>query len=147
MPDDLDHRLVALLRKDARMPIARLSKALGISRASTYARLQRLQDGGVIEGFTVRVNDRFQGRLIRAHVLIKVSSKHARTAEKQLRAMPEVVALHAISGVYDLIAELEAAGVADLNELIDRIGELEGVEQTNSSILLATKWSRRDTLS
>jgi DNA-binding Lrp family transcriptional regulator len=77
-------------------------------------------------------------------VLIKVAGKLARTAEKQLRAIPEIVALHAISGVYDLIAELEAPSVADLNELIDRIGELEGVDKTNSSILLATKWTRRD---
>jgi DNA-binding Lrp family transcriptional regulator len=142
--DDLDHRLLALLRKDARIPIARLSKALGISRASTYARLQKLQEAGVIEGFTVRVNEKFQGGLIRAHVLIKVAGKLARAAEKQLRAIPEIIALHAISGVYDLIAELEARSVVELNELIDRIAELEGVEKTNSSILLATKWSRRD---
>ncbi|MDB6105179.1 MAG: Lrp/AsnC family transcriptional regulator [Gammaproteobacteria bacterium] len=46
------------------------------------------------------------------------------------------------SGVYDLIAELEAASAAELNELIDRIGELAGVETTTSSILLATKWSK-----
>ncbi len=146
LPDDLDRRLLGLLRKDARTPIARLSKSLGISRASIYARLQRLQDSGVIEGFTVRVNPDLERRQIRAHVLIKVKGKLARAAEKQLQSMPEISALHAISGVYDLIAELEAASAAELNELIDRIGELEGVEETTSSILLATKWSRRDRL-
>lgn len=144
LPDELDHRLLALLRKDARMPMARLAKALGISRASAYSRLHKLEDAGVIEGFTVRVNENFHGRLIRAHVLIKVAGKLARAAEKQLRAMPQIISLHAISGVYDLIAELEAPSVTDLNELIDRIGELDGVEMTNSSILLATKWSRRE---
>ncbi len=146
LPDDLDRRLLGLLRKDARTPIARLSKSLGISRASIYARLQRLQDSGVIEGFTVRVNPEFERRQIRAHVLIKEKGKLARAAEKHLQSMPEISALHAISGVYDLIAELEAASAAELNELIDRIGELEGVEETTSSILLATKWSRRDRL-
>jgi DNA-binding Lrp family transcriptional regulator len=146
-PDELDHRLLALLRKDARMPIARLSKSLGVSRASVYARLQKLQEGGVIEGFTVRLNANFDRRLIRAHVLLKVTGKLARATEKQLQSMPEIMALHAISGVYDLIAELEAASAADLNELIDRIAELEGVEKTTSSILLATKWSRRDRVS
>jgi DNA-binding Lrp family transcriptional regulator len=145
-PDELDRRLLALLRKDARMPIARLSKSLGISRASVYARLQKLQDSGVIEGFTVRVNPEFDRRQIRAHVLVKVTGKLARSTEKHLHAIPEIIALHAISGVYDLIAELEASGAAELNELIDRIGELEGVEETTSSILLATKWSRRDRL-
>ena len=142
--DDVDRRLLGLLRKDARTPIARLSKSLGISRASVYAHLQRLQDGGVIEGFTVRLSPDLERRQIRAHVLIKVKGKLARSIEKQLHSMPEIITLHAISGVYDLIAELEAASAAELNEVIDRIGELEGVEETTSSILLATKWSRRD---
>jgi DNA-binding Lrp family transcriptional regulator len=145
--NELDRRLLGLLRKDARTPIARLSKFLGISRASIYARLQRLQDSGVIEGFTVRVNPELERRQIRAHVLIKVKGKLARATEKQLHSMPEIMTLHAISGVYDLIAELEAATAGELNELIDRIGELEGVEETTSSILLATKWSRRDRVS
>lgn len=143
LSDDLDRRLVALLRKDARTPIARLSKSLGVSRATIYARLQKLQQSGIIEGFTVRLNPEVDRRQIRAHVLIKVSGKLARATERQLQAMPEITALHAISGVYDLIAELEAASSAELNELIDGIGELQGVEKTTSSILLATKWSRR----
>lgn len=147
LSDDLDRRLVALLRKDARTPIARLSKSLGVSRATIYSRLQKLQQSGVIEGFTVRLNPEIDRRQIRAHVLIKVSGKLARATEKQLQAMPEIAALHAISGVYDLIAELEAASSAELNELIDRIGELPGVEKTTSSILLATKWSRRNAAS
>ena len=147
LSDDLDRRLVALLRKDARTPIARLSKSLGVSRATIYARLQKLQQSGIIEGFTVRLNPEIDRRQIRAHVLIKVSGKLARATDKQLQAMPEIAALHAISGVYDLIAELEAASSAELNELIDRIGELPGVEKTTSSILLATKWSRRNAAS
>jgi DNA-binding Lrp family transcriptional regulator len=147
LSDDLDRRLVALLRKDARTPIARLAKLLGVSRATLYTRLQKLKQSGIIEGFTVRLNPEVNRRQIRAHVLIKVSGKLARATERQLQAMPEITALHAISGVYDLIAELEAASSAELNELIDRIGELQGVEKTTSSILLATKWSRRNTIS
>lgn len=142
LSDDLDRRLVALLRKDARMPIARLSRSLGVSRATIYGRLRNLQRTQIIEGFTVILNAEVDRRQIRAHVLIKVSTKLARTTEKQLQAMPEVRALHAISGVYDLIAELEASSSAELNELIDKIGQLQGVAKTTSSILLATKWSR-----
>ena len=126
------------------MPIARLSKSLGVSRATVYGRIQKLQQAGVIEGFTVLVNREIDRQQIRADVLIKVTGKLTRTTEKQLHAIAQIVALHAISGAYDLIAVLEAANAAELNELIDRIGELEGVEMTTSSIVLATKWSRRD---
>jgi DNA-binding Lrp family transcriptional regulator len=143
-PDELDRRLIALLRKDARMPIVHLARALGISRASAYARLQKLQRSGVIEGFTVRLSTAGQRPQIRAHVLIKVKGKLNRATEKHLQMIPEIIALHAISGVYDLIAELEAADASRLNELIDQVGELDGVEETTSSIVLATKWSRGD---
>lgn len=141
--DEIDGHLIALLRKDARMPIVNLAKSLGISRTSTYARLQRLQKSGVIEGFTVRLGAAGNPQHIRAHVLIKVKGRLNRATEKQLQLIPEITALHAISGVYDLIAELEVADALRLNELIDQIGELEGVEETTSSIVLATKWSRQ----
>src|SRR5579872_3352477 len=140
--DDLDRRLLALLRKDARLPIARLSKDLGISRASVYARLRKLQSSGIIEGYTVRLNPDYDRGLIRAHVLIKVTPKLARATGKELQALPEITALHAISGPYDLIAVIEAPSAAGLNEVIDRIGDLAGVQSTTSSILLATKVSR-----
>ncbi len=144
--DDLDRRLLALLRKDARMPVARLSHALGISRATAYARLRKLRKSGIIEGFTVRLNSELDRRQLRAHVLIKVKGKLAGATERQLEAIPEIIALHAISGIHDLIAELQAASAGELNDLIDRIARLEGVEGTTSSILLATKWSRRERL-
>jgi DNA-binding Lrp family transcriptional regulator len=145
--DELDRRLIALLRKDARMPMVQLARSLGISRASAYARLQKLQRSGVIEGFTVRLSAAGERPQIRAHVLIKVKGKLNRATEKYLHTIPEIIALHAISGVYDLIAELEVADANRLNELIDQIGELDGVEETTSSIVLATKWSRRDRIS
>lgn len=129
------------------MPIVQLARLLGISRASTYVRLRRLQKCGVIEGFTVRLSPVGQRPLIRALVLIKVKGKLCRTTERQLQMLSPVTALHAISGLYDLAAELEVDDARRLNELIDHIGELEGVEETNSSIVLATKWSRRDTVS
>jgi len=91
--DDVDRRLLGLLRKDARTPIARLSKSVGISRASVYARLQKMQDSGVIEGFTVRLSPDLERRQIRAHVLIKVKGKLARSIEKQLHSMPEMLHL------------------------------------------------------
>lgn len=126
------------------MPIVQLAKSLGISRASTYARLQRLTKSGVIAGFTVRLRALDTRPQIKAHVLIKVKGKLNRATGRQLQMIPQITALHAISGVHDLIAELEVEDARQLNEIIDQIGELDGVEETNSSILLATLWSRQD---
>jgi DNA-binding Lrp family transcriptional regulator len=140
--DDLERRLLALLGQNARMPVASLARALGVSRASVYARMRSLESRGVIEAYTIRVNPRHERGLIRAHVMLKLSAKLVRGTERHLNAMPEVIALYAISGVYDLIAVLEAHGTAELNDLIDRIGALQGVQKTTSSIILATRLAR-----
>jgi DNA-binding Lrp family transcriptional regulator len=137
--DPVEQHLLALLREDARRPVTSLAHALGISRASVYGRIDRLERGGIIAGYTVKLGEAYDRRLIRAHVMIKVLQKLSRITEKQLAGLPALTALHAISGEYDLIAVIESETVAMLNELIDRIGDLEGVEKTTSSILLASK--------
>jgi DNA-binding Lrp family transcriptional regulator len=137
--NDLDRRLLALLREDSRQPVTKLASDLGLSRANVYARLSRLEEEGVIGGYTVRLGEAYDRRLIRAQVMIKALLKHAKAIEEALAQMPGLSALHAISGEYDLIAVVEAETVGELNAIIDSIGELEGIERTTSSILLATK--------
>jgi DNA-binding Lrp family transcriptional regulator len=137
--DALDRQLIALLREDARQPITSLAQALGLSRASVYARLQRLERDGVIAGYTVRLGGDYDQRLIRAQIMLKVAPRLTQALEQKLMAMSELIAIHAISGEYDMIALVEAEGVAALNGVVDRIGLLDGVEKTTTSILMATK--------
>jgi DNA-binding Lrp family transcriptional regulator len=140
--DATDRRLIALLRENARLPITSLAHALSLSRASTYARLARLERDGVIAGYTLKLGADYDRRLIRANVMLHVEPKLARAVERQLSAMPELVSLHAISGEYDMMALVEADSVAALNDVIDHIGECDGVANTNSAILLSTRVSR-----
>jgi DNA-binding Lrp family transcriptional regulator len=136
---DVDRQLLSMLRQDSRQPVTKLAADLGLPRANVYARLSRLEEKGVIQGYTVRLGSDYDRRLIRAQVMIKVQLKLAKVTEDELAAIAELSALHAISGEYDLIAVIEAETVSELNALIDRIGALDGVERTTSSILLATK--------
>lgn len=140
--DAIDERLLALLRENARRPVTSLAKALKLSRAAVYARLNRLQKQGPIEGYTVKLRPDYDRRLIRAHVMIKVAPKLSRATERQLAAMPGLTALYTVSGEHDLIAMVEAEDVGKLDALIDAIGSLEGVEKTVSSILLSSKLPR-----
>jgi DNA-binding Lrp family transcriptional regulator len=140
--DAVDERLLALLREDARRPVASLARALKLSRTGVYARLKRLQKQGPIQGYTVKLKPDYNRRLIRAHVMIKVAPKLSRATERQLAAMPALTALYTVSGEHDLIAMVEAEDVGKLDALIDAIGSLEGVEKTVSSILLSSKLQR-----
>jgi DNA-binding Lrp family transcriptional regulator len=140
--DGVDEHLLTLLREDARQPIAQLAKTLGISRGQLYSRLARLEEAGVVAGYTVRLGAAFAGSRIRAHMMIKTLPRYRREVEQALARRDHVQAIHAISGEYDIIAMLEAEDGGQLNALIDDIGLLDGVERTTTSVILATKVER-----
>lgn len=140
--DDTDRALLALLREDARAPTAELARRLRLSRTTVQSRMERLRRHGVIAGYTVVVADAVEAALVRAHVLIKLVPKQAGAIEQALRRIPEVRVLHSVSGPFDLIAVVAAASIGELDALIDRIGALDGVERTTTSILMTTRIDR-----
>lgn len=140
--DEFDAQLLALLREDSRKPVSELAATLGVSRALVYAGIARLEQGGTIAGYTVRLGAARERRMIRAHVMLNLFPKLTQATFEQLAAMPELTALHAIAGQFDMIAMVEADSPERLNDLIDRIGMIEGVERTTSSIILATRLQR-----
>ncbi|WP_448202459.1 Lrp/AsnC family transcriptional regulator [Azospirillum sp. sgz302134] len=142
MMDELDQRLLDALQDNAREPTAALARRLRVSRSTVQSRIQRLEDQGVIAGYTVRLSSDFARRLIRAHVSISVSPKHTAAVVQAMKRIPEVRALHTISGEHDLIAVIRTETMEEMDALIDRIGGIDGIERTTSSIIMATKFER-----
>lgn len=140
--DAIDELLLSALRENARLPVADLARRVGRSRPSVQSRLERLERDGVILGYGVRLGGEHGQAAVRAHVMIKLAPKEARAVEAALRAMPQVLSLHSVSGDYDMIAIAGAPSVARLDAAIDEIGDLAGVERTTSSIVLSTKFDR-----
>ena len=140
--DSIDHTLIAALRENARASTAQLARLVGRSRTSVQSRIERLERQGVIAGYGVRLAPEHDFGAVRAHVMIKVGPKESRAVTAALRAIPQVRVLHSVSGDVDLIAVAATASVAEMDEVIDRIGGLDGVERTTSSIILSTKFER-----
>jgi len=137
--DDLDRKLLALLRTDARASTSALARKLSISRSTLQSRLHRLKLKGIITGYTVRLGKDYEKQLVQAHVLIKAAQKLTGATTTQLRKIPEITVLYAISGEYDLIAVVTAETMERLSQLLDEIANLDGIERTNSSVILETK--------
>jgi DNA-binding Lrp family transcriptional regulator len=139
---EADHALIALLRENARAPIADLARRLGVSRTTVQSRIERLERDGVIAGYSVRLTPDHEKNLVRAHILVTALPKLSPSVESVLRGIPQVRTLHSVSGSFDMIIVVEAPSVRDLDAVIDRIGALDGVERTLSSIILSTKIDR-----
>jgi len=140
--DATDRALLALMREDARAPVAALARGLKLSRTTVQSRIERLERHGVIAGYTVVVADEIEAGLVRAHVLITVAPRQSGAIERALRRIPELRVLHSVSGPFDLIAIVAAASIGELDALIDRVGQLDGVERTTSAIVLSTRIER-----
>ena len=140
--DNTDTKLISLLRENARASAAELGRKLGLSRTTVQGRIERLERQGVILGYTARLSEELERGAVRAHVMITVGPKDARTVEAALRALPAVRVLHSVSGAFDLLAVVVAPSVAEMDDVIDKIGDLPGVERTTSSIVLSTRLDR-----
>lgn len=137
-----DELLLSLLRENARASTAQIARRLNLSRTTVQSRIERLERDGIISGYTVRVRDDLERGHIRAHIMITVHPKQMTSVVAALRAMPELRLLHSVSGAYDLIAVGVVPSVDAMDLLTDRIGAIEGVERTTSSIVLSTKFER-----
>ena len=137
-----DQDLIALLRENARAPNAELARRLGVSRTTVQSRIERLEARGVIAGYGVRLSQDHEQGLVRAHVLLTVTPKLADRVVRDLRALAQVRTLHSVSGSFDMIVIVESQSIGDLDALLDKIGAMEGVERTLSSIILSTRIDR-----
>lgn len=142
MPTDADQALIALLRENARASTAELARRLGVSRTTVQSRIERLEARGVITGYGVRLSPGYEQGLVKAHVLLTVAPKQADAVVRALRALSQVRTAHFVSGSFDMIVVVESPSISDLDSLLDRIGELDGVERTLSSIILSTRIDR-----
>ncbi|TKR31091.1 Lrp/AsnC family transcriptional regulator [Luteimonas gilva] len=137
-----DQQLLSVLRENARASTAEIARRLNLSRTTVQSRIERLERDGVIAGYTVRVAEAAERGHIRAHIMITVLPKQMPAVVEALRVLPEVRTLHSVSGPSDLVALGVAPTVEEMDALTDRIGAIDGVERTTSSIILSAKFER-----
>jgi len=136
--DDIDRQLIAVLRDDARTPVAALAKRLGVSRGTVQNRIERLMRLGEVLGFTLRLPPQAEAQRVRAVMAIAVEGERSSAVVAALRGFPEIEAVHTTNGRWDLMAELSADSLAAFSRALDGIRQIKGIATTETSILLAT---------
>jgi len=135
---DTDRQLIALLRDNARMSVTELAQRLRVSRATVQNRIDKLEQSGVIIGYTVRLKPEAEGHRIRAWMNIAVEGNKAQAVLQALRGEPHVYALHSTNGRWDIVTELRADTLEQFDRVLGRIRLIPGIAATETSILLST---------
>ena len=141
--DQTDRHLLALLQANARESAANLARALGIARTTVVARIARLEKIGVIAGYGVRLGRQMEDNAILAFCGLSVQPKASPSVVRALQRFPEIEELNSVSGPVDYMAVIRCDSHARLDKLLDEIGMLDGVNHTQTSIVLARKIDRR----
>ncbi|MBB3994592.1 DNA-binding Lrp family transcriptional regulator [Sulfitobacter undariae] len=139
--DEIDDRLIAALRHDARASLSDLAARLEMSRTTVRSRLARLQQRGEIVGFSVITRADVARDPVRGLMMIGIEGRGAERIKRQLGGMAELRAVHSTNGRWDLIVEIGTATLLELDRVLDRIRKLEGVVASETSLLLSTQKS------
>jgi DNA-binding Lrp family transcriptional regulator len=138
-----DEELLALLRLNAREPIASLARKLGLSRTTVQDRLRRLEQNGTITGYAVKLGSEIRRGGIRAYVEISIESRRTTEVMRALLRMHQIDTLHTVSGKFDFVALLRVGSAEELDQLLDPIGTIPGVTRTESAVILSTRLDRQ----
>jgi len=138
--DDKAWKLLAALQADARAPLKALAAAAGLSIPATVERIRRLQDAGVVRGFSAEVDPVRAGYAVRAIVGITVVQPGKKKLVDRLRGMAEVLECHHVAGADSYVMTVVARDLADLERFL---GEINVYGETRTSIVFSTPIARR----
>ena len=140
--DGTDRRLLALLRENARLPVASIAAIMGLSRATVQARLDRLLRDGTITGFTIVTKPGSEPATIRAIMMIEIEGERSDSVMKALKANREVAAVHTTNGRWDFVVELKTDSLEAFDAALRRIREMKGIAGSETSLLLSSHEKR-----
>ena len=141
--DETDQRLISILRHDARKSISDLALEIGVSRGTVRARLERLEREGTIIGYTVVLRADAVALPVRGLTMIEVEGRMLDRVTDALVGFPEIEALHTTNGRWDIVVELSAQSLADLDAVLRRLRLVPGIIVSETILLLATLCSTR----
>lgn len=140
--DDTDRRIVRELQADGRLTHVALAARVGLSRSAVQERVARLEDGGVILGYTVRLGRPGAAAGMRAYLLVRGGANHEDIVAT-LATYSEVVVADSVAGDIDLVLQLEVDRIEDLNRIRDEVGRMPGVTATQTMLVMAPRFDRR----
>src|ERR1043165_3083405 len=141
--DEIDLGILSILQENRRVSLAKIGEQVGLSAPSVIERVKKLEDSGVIRGYHAILDARRLGMDITA--FIGVSITHPRwidAFEREVETIEDVLECHHVTGGYTLLLKVKSVNTSSLETLISRLRSINGVEKTETMVVLSTKTER-----
>mgnify|MGYP000490911529 CR=1 FL=1 len=130
--DEIDKKIIEILKLDSRIPFLKIAKQIGISEAAVRQRIKKLVETGILKRFTIEVKKEAS-----AIMLISVDpSIPTFKVSVELRKINGVEKIYEVTGESDIVVFLSAGNIDELNSCIDKVREVEGITKTNTLMIL-----------
>ena len=136
--DEIDRKILSALQKDARISFNKIAEETGVSEATVFVRVKKMQERGVIKSFMAVVDPGTVGKALTAIMLIKAQPKGLPRLLDALKKLDDIYEIYDVTGQYYSILKIRTSGTDQLSKIIDEIGQIEGVAGTETVIVLRT---------
>ena len=140
--DRLDYRILSTLQEDGQIPMVRLSEKVGLSLSACHRRVKIMEANGTILNYAAIVDRKTVGLEMQVFIEVKLASHYNRDQEpfeEKIKAMPDVLECHRISGEFDYLMRVAASNPSDYEDFYrNRLSEIPGVAQVKTLLSLST---------
>lgn len=136
--DDVDRQILRALQRDARGSFREIGKKAGVSEATVFVRVRKLQEKGVLRGFMAIVDPKSVGKALTAIMLIRARPRSFPRILDALKKFDDIYEIYDVTGQYYSILKIRTSSTDHLSKIIDEVGMVEGVEGTETIIVLRT---------
>ncbi|MCD6372678.1 MAG: Lrp/AsnC family transcriptional regulator [Thermococcus sp.] len=134
--DEVDKKILAILQKNSRTPLREISKEVGLAESTIYERIKRLKERGILKKFTVILEPTALGFNILAIILLKCKAGMYSSVAEELKKYPKIVEIYETTGNYDMLIKIRTTSSEELNDFLDKIGSIPGVDSTHTMVVL-----------
>jgi len=134
--DTVDRFILNKLQENARRSFKGIADEIGVSEATVFLRVKKLQEKGVIRGFKAILDLEMVGKGTKAIMLLKADPKLYNNVLDELKNMEEVCEIYDVTGAYYTVLKIRAKNNEELSRVLDEIGAISGIITTETSIIL-----------
>jgi len=136
--DEADHKILRELQRDARMSFKTIAQKVGVSEATVFVRVRKMQEKGVIRSFSAIVDPKAVGKDLTAIVLVRATPQAFPGTLDALKKLDDIYEIYDVTGQYYSILKIRTSGTEDLGKIMDAIGAIDGIAGTETIIVLRT---------